>query len=157
MYFRRKSISENAPDSIASVTALAENENHAATATETRLITPPPTIVTVDTQSLQTALAKYVKVVANKNARLPVQGIHISTTADRLYLLGTDLEVFLHVTVPATVVATPSNGIVAEYKALLNAVKAIKDRQTLLSLHGEYLLVSDSASSHPYFQFWRNR
>lgn len=139
-------MSTTASDSTASAAALDKNGNSTATATKTPAFTPPPTIVTVDTLSLQAALAKYVKVIANKNARLIVQGICISA-ADCLDLLGTDLEIALHVFIPASAITTPSSTIVADYKALLNAVKAVKDRQTRLALYGEYLIVSDSSSS----------
>ena len=132
-------MSTNTPVSAAPASALVENENPA--------VTPPPTIVIVDTLSLQAALAKYVKVVANKTARLLLQGVCISATDDCLDLFGTDLEITLHVAVPASAITTPLITIVADYKALLNAVKAVKDRQTRLALHGEYLMVSDSGSS----------
>ena len=132
-------MSTNASVSAAPAADLAENENPA--------VTPPPTIVIVDTLSLQVALVKYVKVIANKSARLIVQGIRISVADDHLALLGTDLEISLHMAVPANAITTSLNTIVADHKALLNAVKAVKDRQTRLALHGAYLIVSDSASS----------
>ena len=49
--------------------------------------------------------------------------------------------------VPASVVLTPSHAIVADYRALLKAVKAIKDRQTRLALYGKYLIVSNGGTS----------
>ncbi len=107
----------------------------------------PPTVVTVDTLSLQSALSKYVKVIANKTARRIVQGIRMIAAEERLDLFGTDLELSLHMTVPAEVVLTPCSAIVADYKALLKAVKAIRDRQTRLALYWEYLIVSDAGTS----------
>ena len=136
-----------APSPTAPAADLAENENRDTSATEAPVITPPPTIVTVDTLSLQAALAKYTKLVTNKNGRLIVQGIRISAAEHHLDLLGTDLEIALYVTIPANALTTPSNAIVADYRALLNAVKAVRDRQTQLALYGDYLIVSDSASS----------
>lgn len=136
-----------APSPTAPAADRAQNENPDTPATETPVITPPPTIVTVDTLSLQAALAKYIKLVTNKNGWLIVQGIRISAADDRLDLFGTDLEITLFVTIPANALTTPSNAIVADYRALLNAVKAVRDRQTRLALFGEYLIVSDSASS----------
>ncbi len=116
------------------------------TAEELPVTTPDP-IVTVDTQSIHAALAKYVKVIANKAARLIVQGIRLIAAEDRLDLFGTDLELSLHMTVPANVVLTPCSAIVADYKALLKAVKAVRDRQTRLALYGTYLIVSDAGTS----------
>lgn len=104
-----------APDSISPVAALVENENSAATATGIPVIISPPSIATVDTLTLQAALAKYVKVIANKNARLIIQGIRIFAAHDRLDLFGTDLEIGRHVAVPANAITIPFNVIVADY------------------------------------------
>ena len=78
-----------------------------------------PTVVTVDTLTLQNALSQYVKVISNKTARLVVQGIRMIAAEGSLDLLGTDLEVSLHMTVPAGVTLTPLSAIVADYRALL--------------------------------------
>lgn len=131
---------------------MSEEENATTTSTEvpateeTPVLPPEPTVVTVDTLLLQNALSKYARVIPTKAVRV-VQGIRIAVTDDRLELLGTDLEVALHMTLPAGTVLTPASAVVADYKALLRAVKAIKDRHTRLALYGEYLIVSDTGTS----------
>ena len=106
-----------------------------------------PTVVTVDTLTLQNALSQYVKVISNKTARLVVQGIRMIAAEGSLDLLGTDLEVSLRMTVPAGVALTPLSAIVADYRALFQAVKTIKERQTRLALYGKHLIVSDGGAS----------
>ncbi len=126
---------------------MSTDENTTPATEAPPVTTPDPTVVIVDTLMLQNALSKYVKVIANKAARRIVQGIRMIAAEERLDLFGTDLELSLHMTVPAEVVLTPSSAIVADYKALLKAVKAIRDRQTRLALYGTYLIVSDAGTS----------
>lgn len=112
----------------------------------TDTIETPKTIITVNTAELKATLAKFAKVIPSKPSKAVLGGIRIETTATRLALYGTNLELSLHAWVDANeITGGPGGAAVPDYKALVAAVKAIKSDKTRLSVYDQKVIVEDTA------------
>ena len=87
----------------------------------------------VDTALLINALPKFSKIIRS-NARIPIlRGIRLIAADGGLDLYGTSLDISLQMSLPAGLLNMYEASIIVDYKALHQAVKAIKDQRMRIS------------------------